>query len=81
MTPSFLKVTPATLRRWKREGIRVRVRRSPKEMMCIKDIMRHLGVSRSTVLRWRRKGCPYHTVGKAVRLSLRAVLRWRKKGF
>ena len=77
-SPSYLKITPPTLRRWRRKGVRLDgIRRPPRELMCIKDIMRIMGVSRSTVLRWRKAGCPCHRIGKSVRFSLRAVRRWR----
>jgi len=53
-------------------------RRTPPARLCLtKDIMLHIKVSRSTVDRWRKRGCPHYDFGGSIRFVLYDVRRWR----
>ena len=88
----WLGIHPRQLRKWVREG-RIALplldalngaRRNgserealPRQLFLVKDVMSGLDVSRSTLERWRRAGCPHYDFSGSIRFDLDEVRLWR----
>lgn len=47
-------------------------------LLCEKKIAALLGLSRTTLYRYRLNGMPYHKFGKAIRYCLDDVMEWSR---
>ena len=44
-----------------------------------KDVLEHFSVSRSTLWKWRKQGCPSTKIGRRVYYSIGAIVEWWKE--
>lgn len=50
-----------------------------REYITMKELVRSLKISRSTIDRWRREGMPYYKIGNGVRFIEEEVNEWIMK--